>query len=192
MATIQLQKHECKDGWLPPICMVCGEPANEDEPIPHKFSWTPSWVWILILAGLIWPFVVGAILRKRRTVFTPMCEEHRGYWANRWWMGFGILAGLFGMIGAMIALAQFNAPPWTYVAAVVAFLVSLIGSSIVSNNSIRPTYIDDYVCHLTNVNGEFRERVREQQEQDDEEIRERKRQRRERRERGEEDDNPWK
>ena len=56
MATIRLTRYEVQNNLLPPVCMVTGEPTGDTK--RHTFRWTPPWVGILILGGLL-PYVIG-------------------------------------------------------------------------------------------------------------------------------------
>src|SRR5260221_3841875 len=86
---------------LPGVCIKCGAPAVVRK--NKQFRWQPPWVSVLILVGLIPYVIVSAILTKRKTVETPLCERHSSYW----WMYpllmtlacLGVL--LFGLVAAI-------------------------------------------------------------------------------------------
>src|SRR5262245_26714718 len=81
MARVRLHRGEVRQGGLPPVCMRCGADAELER--KRQFSWNPSWVYLLILLGLL-PFVIVAlVLTKRMTVHAPLCRDHKNHWLTR-------------------------------------------------------------------------------------------------------------
>ena len=75
MAQLKLKHYEAEGGRLPHLCMRCGEPATMVK--TRKFSWYPSWVYLLILLHLLIFLIVALIMTKRMTVAVPIpisCE----------------------------------------------------------------------------------------------------------------------
>jgi hypothetical protein len=170
MATIRFHREEGREGNLPLVCMVCGENAEEHEPLRKRFTWMPGWVYLFLLVHLLVFLIVALIVRKACVVYTPLCEEHRGYWSNRMWMNLGLLMSLVGIIASMVVLAQFSAPGWTYAVIAGSFLVMLISAAVVSQRSIRPTHIDERTIRLTNVNSRFCQELRDQRSRDEDDY----------------------
>src|SRR5438132_831128 len=104
MAEIRLDLEDA-DGYLPGVCMCCGEEATVTK--TRKMSWCPPWVGVLILAGLIPYAIVAIILTKRATVQVPLCEQHKGHWLYRQLIVGGsffvfLMIGVVAFIVAMI------------------------------------------------------------------------------------------
>jgi hypothetical protein len=146
---------------LPPVCIKCGAPASVRK--NKQFSWQPQWVPILILGGLLPYIIVSMILTKRKTVETPLCEDHKSYWwlypAVMTLLCLGVLGlGFVGMIalsggkngdlgGAVCGLS------------VLVFFGVLVVAAIINMTRIRPTEITDRSVHLTGVSQAFADAV---------------------------------
>jgi hypothetical protein len=76
---------------LPHVCMRCGEAATTT--FSKKFSWSPSWVIILVFFGLL-PFLIAYLMTNwKLRVSVPFCERHRNHFSFRSrFGGFGFLA----------------------------------------------------------------------------------------------------
>jgi hypothetical protein len=100
MATVKLNDCNRRYYQMPDLCMRCGH-----EPVVDKsktFSRHPSWVWILLLAGLL-PFaIVAVILTKRMRLEVPLCQRHRFHWGLR---QASVLLSLLGVFGLAVVLA---------------------------------------------------------------------------------------
>lgn len=187
MATVRLRRYEVEDELLPPVCLKCGD--NADVKRRKKFSWYPSWVNILILAGLI-PFaIVAMILTKYMTIQAPVCHAHKGHWT---WRSLFIWLGLLGCIilgfAAIAALVALDRPggqrgmanqlaPFVCLGSLGVFVVWLIAAAIVQQTGIRPTEITDRDITLTNVSADFVDALRDERERRDDDYDDRYRRR---------------
>ena len=173
MADVWLTDRECTtDGRLPPVCVRCG--ADADRTVRRTFSWYPTWVNILILAGVIPWLIVMLLMTKRMTVYAPVCDRHRNHWLTR-----GILAngaavlGFVALIGLMVlgfVLADrnnLNNPDYGLyglIAGVVVFVVLIVVAVVVSKGTIRADEITDEEIKLAGVAGEFIDAVEDERE----------------------------
>lgn len=155
MAQVSLQLREA-DGHLPPVCMCCGEPASADK--IRSMTWTPPWVGILILTGLIPYVIVASILTKRTTVQVPLCEQHQGHWLKRNLLIWGsfFLFGFIGVAGIVLAANLPNAIadtvfPFVCVVGMLLLVIWLVIVIWCQNTAIRPKEITDYEITLTGV-----------------------------------------
>src|ERR1700724_2657414 len=106
MALVRLTIREAEED-LTPVCMVCGKEATEFFRKP--MSWSPSWVWILILFGLVPFLIVALITTKRAVLLAPLCSAHKDHWRKRTtWLVLSFL-GLVGLVVAAIGAAD---KPW--------------------------------------------------------------------------------
>jgi hypothetical protein len=117
MAQLLLTRREAEEGYLPAVCMRCGEPA---EVVCDKLlSWRPeleehpALVVAFFLAGLVTPGV--EVLRwiqrlslstktKRARIRFPFCRKHRNYWFLRHCFVYGGLTAIV-LLGAAALIA---------------------------------------------------------------------------------------
>jgi hypothetical protein len=183
MASIWLDRYECRKGELPPVCMVCGAEATGTRKI--TFRWCPPWVIVLILAGILIWAIVSIILTKSMTVYAPVCSEHRNHWFKRKAIAWGLLLSMLAVVVAGIALsiAEANNPQYRdlgfmfSVGGAIGFILALIVAAIVISTGIKPSEISDREIQLTRVNAGFVDAVREQRWEERERERARRRER---------------
>jgi hypothetical protein len=155
MAQVTLELGEA-DGYLPPVCMCCGEPASATK--VRTMAWTPPWVGVLIFAGLLPYVIIAAVMTKRATVEVPLCERHQWHWLNRnllMWGSF-FLFGLVGAAGLTIGLSlqkqdQDMVMPFVCIGCFVLLVVWLVIAIACQNTAIRPSEITEYEITLTGV-----------------------------------------
>jgi hypothetical protein len=179
MATIRLRKYELRKYGLPPVCLRCGAPTGE--PRHRTFSWSPPWVAILIICGLLPYLIVALILTKKMRMPVPLCRKHRWHWTGRHLI---ILGSLLALIPLVILAVVFTNPAEQGAVAVIGFagglLLWIILTVILLLTIIRPTEITDESITLAGLSEKFVDAV--------EEEREERAERRRRRERDEEDE----
>jgi hypothetical protein len=164
MASITLDRDECGEGFLPPVCVRCGESAPNSQ--KQTFQWFPPLVYLLLIPVCTLPLyiILVLILRKSRTVLLPVCSRHRGLWIQRRALTvLGILMMIFGVwIGGVFAreleqaLDLNNAFIVFSVTGLVAGLV-LIGISGIG--TVRPSRITERLITLNGVSPVFADTV---------------------------------
>jgi hypothetical protein len=169
MASIKLYRDEVGEDQLPNVCMRCGRTADVQK--RKAFSWCPGWVHVLILAGLLPWLLVMLIMTKRRTVYVPLCNEHKNHWLWRTLITLGGLGLIFVcFVATVVLLAKEEKGRGQGDAALGGFmcfgtlgllLVVLIVAAILSSSSIRPTEITDRRITLAGVAPEFKEAIRD-------------------------------
>lgn len=180
MASIRITRYEVQNNLLPSVCVVTGEPTTDVK--RHTFRWTPPWVGILILGGVLPYVIVAMILRKDITFDVPIASRKKGHWLWRQLFGiFGVL-GCIGLVVVGIALA--NGPGQqrqgpnigliTAGAAGVGLLVVLVVAVILQYTSVRPKEITDEDITLTGVHENFIVAMEQDRERDEEEEEERR------------------
>lgn len=170
MAKLRLKKRDTKAARLPPVCMVCGNECTKAR--KTTFSWTPMWVHVLILAGLLPYVIIHSILTKRMSVEVPLCTSDRRYFGMRTLMSFLTIFGAIGLGGlifvAIIALA--GDPGEAGAGLICGFPLLVLAVAIITMIAIRFTMIravqitDDEIT-LTWVHEGFVEAVDEMREQ---------------------------
>lgn len=86
-------------------CVMCA--SSEATSMERKFTYTPSWVYIGLLGGLIPLIILAVIGQKKATVWMPLCN--RCLW--RWRLGEAglllfALGGIFGLPALFGTVAQ--------------------------------------------------------------------------------------
>ena len=169
MSEIRLRVREA-DGYLPPVCMCCGEPASATR--DKKMQWYPLWVLVLIFGGLI-PFaVVATILTKSARVQAPLCEKHQWHWINRQLLTWGSFFVL-GSVGLATLIIALNLPnreqellmPFVCASSclfVAVWLVIVIACKYIA---IRPKEITDSEITLAGVCDDFINAVEDEREE---------------------------
>src|SRR3954465_15769001 len=109
MAILRLWSGDREDAPLPGVCMRGGFPATIYK---HKtFSWFPSWIYVLLLLGLL-PFaVVALVLTRRKRLAVPLCDAHRHHWLWPQLLLFGSFAALLILgFGALLLMEEEAGP----------------------------------------------------------------------------------
>ena len=203
MATVRITRYEVQNNLLPHVCVVTGEPTTDIK--RRKFRWTPPWVGILILGGLLPYVIVAMILRKEITMDVPIAAGKKGHWL---WRQLFALFGVLSCIGlVVVGLALSHQPGgrnqgpdiglYTALAAGVGLFFVLIIALILQNTSVRPKEITDRDITLVGVHENFIVALEEERDRDEEDRQERRAVKRERdkdreprRERETDDDSP--
>jgi hypothetical protein len=159
MAQIRLRRYEA-EGGLPRACMRCGAPATLFK--TKNFSWYPSWVYVLLLGGLLSFIIVAVIMQKRMRVSAPLCDQHKRHWV--WPTAFAVAALLllvgvvFGGIavgGALEGEVEKDLLDTLMTVCLLGgfglFLVCLVVACVIQARAIRPIEITDRSITLTNV-----------------------------------------
>jgi hypothetical protein len=183
MAQIRLKTNECARGYLPLVCVRCGQLADDSK--PFKFSRIPIWMYVLfflcgipcvitaiavhpavLASSLLW--LAGVILLRRAvTVDLPVCPRHR--------RGVGLRAfGLFILIPLIVVLivAVVGVPiimsrqrvaldgfGFCLLPVILVILIGLV--ALVNRGGIRVTSITDSGVTLKGVHSHFADVVRE-------------------------------
>lgn len=88
-------------------CLICGSEEGV-RPWNKTFTYTPPWVWITLLAGVLPAAIVQLVVMKRQSVTLPRCGSCRGrmtlYSLFGWFLGLGGLFA-FPFLGAFVGAA---------------------------------------------------------------------------------------
>lgn len=160
MAEVRLSRIEAEQGHLPGVCMRCAAPAVERR---HKnFSWRPSWVIVLLFAGLLPYLIVALILEKRSRVVAPFCAKHANHWTTRTillWCLFGTASVI--AVASFVALGQGKPGERNALggalclSAFIAGLVWLIAAAVCHETSVHATEITDHTVTVKGVSDAF-------------------------------------
>ena len=158
---VTLSLDECDPNVLPPVCCKCGAEATCEKKV--KFSWYPPWIIITVLIAWLLAIILALVLRKKRTAYLPVCDQHKGVW--NW--GGAILGITFGgfFLGVIACAVAFGGPNKgdvflpVFLVAVGLFFVGLIVGAVVQTRGIRPKRITDDELHLLNLNPDFVEAI---------------------------------
>ena len=171
MADIRLGRYEIEHYDPPPVCVRCG--ARSVVCKDHRFQWSPPWVYVLLLLGVI-PYAIAAgATQKRMTVPMPLCDRHKWHWGGRTAV---VLLGLVGifvvMFGGIVFANELNAePPVVFIPVSFLFLAWIVSAVVLASTTIRAREITDKSITLMGISPEFIEALNEARrgERDDEE-----------------------
>ncbi len=175
MATVRLFRDEVDD--LAPVCMRCGAPSTAIR--AKTFQWHPSWIALLLLAGLLPYVVVALVLTKRMRVEAPLCDAHKNHWLWRNVIVFGSLLLLgAAFVGGLIVLSALadqrggQDDPFGYFCVGMAVLgvVWLIVAVVAQQTAIRTTEITDDTITLAGVSPDFRHALKEMESDEEEDL----------------------
>ena len=171
---IRLTKDELRDP-LPPVCMITGE--DTEETVLQKFRYTPGWVHVTILAGLLIYVIVAIVATKKMTVRVPVVAEHKNYWNRRSWITtWLVLSSLGSLIGGMIVGASISSNDDTLsilavVFGIVMFLALLIGAAMFSQSGVHVSEITESSIKFSKAHPRFIDAVLDELELREEEDR---------------------
>jgi hypothetical protein len=103
MASLTLDRDECAEGFLPPVCVRCGEAATGTR--SQTFQWSPPILFLLFFVCTPLCILLFLLLRKRMTVALPLCDRHRGMWVRR---QIAMVAGILSMVAGIWVGATFG------------------------------------------------------------------------------------
>jgi hypothetical protein len=192
MARIKLRRYEAEEDDLPPVCIRCGEPS--DVVRAKDFSWSPAWVYIFILTGLLPFLLVVLFVTKRMRVYAPLCAAHKNHWRGRALFTWGGFFGLLSVGAVALALGNTDGPPgvnnvgaeYMGFGVVAGLIVWLFASVILQSTAIRPAEITPSSITLVKVARVFAEAVKEERLRDEDD-----RDRRRRRDEDEDEDDGY-
>jgi hypothetical protein len=156
MATVQIRQPDLQGGRLPPLCVVCGEAADQNRAV--RFSWHPGWVSWLWLVGLLPPILATLMTRRSMAAALPVCGRHWGHWSSRQriiWAGLAVAFGL-GCLGACVDTCWDKEVGEGMILSAVGMLL-LVGLAIVVlyDSGVRPEEITDRTITLKGVSDRF-------------------------------------
>ncbi|MCK6546286.1 hypothetical protein L6R52_10585 [Myxococcota bacterium] len=129
-------------------CVRCGVPVGPER-LVRPLYWHPTWIYFLLIPGVLIYVIVAAVFRKTSTVHVGLCDEHRSSRRN-------------AMIGAWLgAIASMGACTLTsdeYPAAILFAVVGVIVAAIlgiVGSRVVYATKIDEYYTHLRGVSSRY-------------------------------------
>ena len=77
MATVTLDRDECDEGFLPPVCIRCGEAATSVR--NQHYQWVPPAIHLTMIFCVPY-LILLLVMRKKMTVALPVCDRHRWIW----------------------------------------------------------------------------------------------------------------
>jgi hypothetical protein len=178
MASVRLTRGEAR-GRLPSVCIVCGQTATGFK--SKQMSWHPSWVYILLLLGLL-PFIIVALcVQKRMRVEAPFCARHQNHWLSRTLIiVFSLVAIIIVGVGASMLMAGQRAGPNDATGAICFGVIALgiawlVLVAVLSMTAVRAEEITENSITLAGVSDEFVNALEESEaDEDDDEPRPRR------------------
>jgi hypothetical protein len=136
---------------LPAVCVKCGESASVRF-LTKTFRWHSSWLYLLILPGLIFYAIAVLIVQKKARIEVPFCEVHRT-WRKRMYIAGSVLLVGFIPVSLLLASLELSAG-WVALTAIAMAFAGLVVLAIVGN-SLTPVYIDGTRAELKGAGEQF-------------------------------------
>jgi hypothetical protein len=144
-----------RNGPFPDRCVRCNQPATEPG-VKRTFYWHHPAVYLALFVPLsiLLYIIIAMVVRKKSTVFVPLCPQHR----KRRFMGLWICAGLFifGVAGCIGSIAALNGDAAMAVgfACVAVVLGSVIAAAVISP-ILTARRMDEIYAHFTGAGPSF-------------------------------------
>lgn len=163
-----LTRQQIEHDALPPVCMLCGQPAGFR--VDKSFSHTPAWVGWLYWAGFFPGLIAEHFFTKEMRVSCPFCARHRNHWRRLYWVaGLGWLIGPLvgagpGFAAGLTLGSLAEAAPYIALAigAGIGFLVWLAALIYLASTRIDASKVTDNEITLQGVHDSFAKAVRDQ------------------------------
>ena len=136
---------------LPPYCVKCGA-LQSTPPFIKTFRWHSSWVYLLILVGLIFYVIVALIVQKKVRMEVPFCQEHRSWRARMNTTGAVLLLGFIPM-SFLLAAIGVDGVAIAFIAIAMAFSGLVIFGIV--GGSFSPVYIDEGCAKFKGAGEQF-------------------------------------
>jgi hypothetical protein len=153
MPEFRVRRHVAAEALLPPICMRCGAPATAWR--RKRMVYRPSWVLVLLLAGVVPYLIVALILEKRCKLQAPFCERHKEHWTVRALVLWIVFLSACVLGAAALVAGGKDISGVLCVASCVVLLGWLITAAVLHETSIHATEITDEGMTLTCVSAAF-------------------------------------
>jgi hypothetical protein len=152
---------------LPDYCVKCDTPA-EGYRLKRKLSWHHPAVFLLVLIHLLLYLIVALIVRKKATVFLPICDAHRRRRvraiAFAWFFCLLSIAVFVGLIVAGDTLSgQENGPAVVGIgclASLIVFLVSAFSGALIGR-VVKVKKIEEKYAWIASVSPAFLARLKD-------------------------------
>lgn len=136
---------------LPATCVKCGESASVRF-LAKTFRWHSSWLYLLILPGLIFYAIAVLITQKKARIEVPFCEVHRTWRKRMYIAGTALLVG-FVPVSLLLASLELSGG-WVALTAIAMAFAGLVVLAIVGS-SLTPVYIDEARAELKGAGEQF-------------------------------------
>jgi len=135
-------------------CWICGG-GKEVAPKTKRFVYTPPWVYLGVLGGIIPLVILAVVFQKRATLALPLCSSCKG----RWFMA-DLAMGLFGFVGFFGVPALFavlgnmidsqNGVAIGIVLGIIGWLVGLVLLKVLYANRVQiiATFVENQTATL--------------------------------------------
>jgi hypothetical protein len=136
---------------LPAACVKCGAPVS-GRFLTKTFRWHKSWLYLLILAGLLFYLIAVLVAQQKARIEVPFCEVHR-LWRTRMNAAGAVL--LIGCVPVGFLLRSFDIGGGVIALTVAAMALSGLVVLAIVGSSLTPVYIDKRCARLKGAGEQF-------------------------------------
>jgi len=156
-------------GTMPALCVKCGQPSA-GEPVQKKFYWHNSWLYLLLLLGLL-PYALVLVVQERFDLAVPLCGAHRRRRTNLLWLGRGLALSnvilpmlLGGSLSRMLHLGKAAKDELMVISLILGVVCLLVGLFFIALASIlHPSRIDESRAIFTGAGRPFLDKLARRQ-----------------------------
>jgi hypothetical protein len=133
----------------PRRCVRCNSADVVEPPLRVAVQWHPTWVWFLILVGILFYLIASLVTRRHGVVNVYLCATHH---QHRTWGRIGLGVALAAMMASLVVgYATDNA--WLMLAAFVLLVpAGLAGMAL---RLVRPKHIEGSMLTLVGPHVDF-------------------------------------
>ncbi len=135
---------------LPDGCVKCGVPTPGGARTRKKLFYTPAWIWVTLLIGVVPLLVLYYVLRKPIEVSYCVCEKC----TSRMGLKKGIAVAAWVLFLAAVAVGVYTGATPALVAMVVLFIAAVVATVLVSA-PLRVTGYDERYFSVGGACSEF-------------------------------------
>ncbi len=146
-----------RDAWLPPRCVKTNQPTTSF--LARHLVWTPSWVYLLLIANFLLGVIVILIMQKKAVLHIGLTEERlagrRRLIMISWVIALVGVASFFTGIAALASEGSFQPlGPWLLGAGGLAAFFGIINGNF-GARVVYATKIDDQFVWIKGVCPEY-------------------------------------
>jgi len=144
-----------KNAPLPARCIKSNEPTALR--LKRHLSWHPPWIFVLIIAGLLWYVIVALVMRKQATIHIGLSEDWMAHRRNRIiaaWMA--ALTGVLMFIGGIALIEPMeDAGVILMLTGIATFFIAIVAGATLSR-MVQVSRMTDTHIWLRGCCSEFR------------------------------------
>lgn len=139
---------------LPRVCLKCGR-RSEVTHEHREFAWAPPWIWVTLLFGFIWPFILYLVMKQSGAIELPLCADCRRRRAQATAASVAaVLSVLAGVVSLVVGVARGDAALGGAALLAIVVVPTIVQLLVVRPRTVSPSRIDAQRIWLRGVGPE--------------------------------------